>query len=137
MKVLVLGGDGMLGHQLMKTLSSEYEVYVTLKSEQEDCISKKIYTEKNTFFGVDLLNDYSLCKTIVNYRPDVIINSSGIIKYRPQSQDKVLSLQVNALLPHRLAVLTKDMGSKVIHFSTDCVFSGNSGGYLWPDKIFW
>lgn len=133
MKILVLGGDGMLGHQLLHSLSSQHEVRVTLRATEADLPAQTHFTKNNTFFGIDVLNDASLVRCIMHYRPDVIINASGVIKQRLASDDKALSLQLNALLPHRLAMLTRDMDIKVIQFSTDCIFSGMKGNYLEDD----
>lgn len=129
MKVLILGGDGMLGHQLLLTLAGEHEVFVTLKEERESYRYSHIFNEKNSYFGVNLLDDFSILTVILKFKPDVIINASGVIKYRPKAEDKVYSLKINSLLPHRLAMIANSLDIKLITFSTDCVFSGKKGNY--------
>jgi dTDP-4-dehydrorhamnose reductase len=66
-------------------------------------------------------------------RPQVVINCIGIVKQLPAAKDSLQSILVNALFPHRLARLCQAIGARLIHFSTDCVFSGRRGGYVEDD----
>jgi dTDP-4-dehydrorhamnose reductase len=67
-------------------------------------------------------------------RPDVVINCLGIIKQLKAAKDPIPSLEVNALFPHRLAELCAVGGARLLHFSTDCVFSGEKGAYTEEDR---
>jgi len=62
-------------------------------------------------------------------RPDVVINCVGIIKQLPAANDPLESLAINSSLPHRLAKYCGMSGARLVHFSTDCVFSGETGHY--------
>jgi dTDP-4-dehydrorhamnose reductase len=66
-------------------------------------------------------------------RPNVVINAVGIVKQRSTADEAIPSLEINALLPHRLAVLCKAVGARLVHMSTDCVFSGRKGRYRETD----
>jgi dTDP-4-dehydrorhamnose reductase len=66
-------------------------------------------------------------------RPQTVINAIGVVKQRAEANDAIQSLEINALLPHRLAVLCEAAGARLIHFSTDCVFSGRRGKYRETD----
>lgn len=66
-------------------------------------------------------------------RPAFIVNCAGIVKQRSEARDPVPSITVNSLLPHQLASAAAGWGGRVIHFSTDCVFSGDRGNYTETD----
>jgi dTDP-4-dehydrorhamnose reductase len=63
----------------------------------------------------------------------VVVNCAGLTKHKPEADDPMVSIPINALMPHRLAALCKLVGARLIHVSTDCVFSGNKGGYVEDD----
>src|SRR6185295_3880004 len=60
-------------------------------------------------------------------------NAVGIVKQRPESEEAIASIEVNSLLPHRLAVGCRSLGAQLVHLSTDCVFSGTRGSYSESD----
>ncbi len=83
--------------------------------------------------GYDVFNLDKVEKLIESIKPDFVINCIGIIKQLRASEDKIIPLEVNSLWPHRLAAICERHKVKMIHFSTDCVFSGNKGNYLEND----
>ena len=126
----MLGGGGMLGHKVVQALSGKYrDTWWTLRGGRpspflplDRCIE-----------GVDV-SDWSAFQALLDkVRPDVIVNCLGIIKQRAEAQSPIASLTVNALLPHRLAEAAAVRAGRLIHFSTDCVFSGRKGGYTEAD----
>lgn len=129
MRCLILGGDGMLGHQLMATLSARNEVRCTLRQDEAAYAQYGLFNRDNAWFGVDARDQSRLEAIVGEWRPDVLVNAVGIVKQRSDSYDMIPSLEINALLPHRLAVLCKAAGARLIHVSTDCVFDGKDGGY--------
>lgn len=133
MRILVLGGDGMLGHQILKQLSPRHQVAVTLRQDESSYVSYGLFTEDNAFFGIDVRSIDRVSEVMAQFQPDAVINCVGIIKQRPSAKQSILSLEINALLPHRLAVLCRLAGARLVHMSTDCVFSGNKGNYLESD----
>ena len=66
-------------------------------------------------------------------KADVVINCAGLTKHKPDAENPLLSLPINTLMPHRLAGLCKLVGARMIHVSTDCVFSGDKGNYVEED----
>ena len=133
MKILILGGDGMLGHQLVESLSSRHEVEATFRSEASMYGAISDYLPKRGHFGVNALDISTLRKVIESTRPGAVVNAIGVIKQRSESSDVIMSLEVNALLPHRLATICADADARLVHISTDCVFSGRQGMYKEDD----
>lgn len=129
MKVLVLGGDGMLGHHLLKSLSSMHEVKVTLRQDHSAYLIFELFSESNSFFGIDVRSLEGLTEVCAEFKPQAVINAVGIVKQRSTAKESIPSLEINSLLPHRLAVLCRAIGARLIHLSTDCVYSGSKGNY--------
>ena len=129
MRFLILGGDGMLGHQLFKWLCPRHEVKVTLHqalAAYHDC---GLFDAGYVYGGVDVRRTETLLEVLADFRPAVVVNAVGIVKQRVDAQESILNIEINALLPHRLAVLCRAVGARLIHLSTDCVFSGRAGNY--------
>jgi dTDP-4-dehydrorhamnose reductase len=134
MKVLILGGAGMLGHELLKQLQGRHDTRVTLRQSLEAYASCGLFSTRNAVSDVDVCAPGRVEQVIADFRPQVVINAVGIVKQRPESHDSMLSIEVNSLLPHRLALDCRAVGSRLIHLSTDCVFSGESGRYRESDR---
>lgn len=125
----------MLGHTLFRYLSKDarLDVYTTVRSAKvlSDWLPadwmKKVYRD------VDVFNADRLTKLFSDVAPDIVVNCIGVIKQVPKAQDPLTTISTNALLPHRIAKLCSAAGSRLIHISTDCVFSGEKGGYLESD----
>lgn len=133
MRILILGGDGMLGHQLLKYLQPRHEVKVTLRQDLSVYAHFDIFSRDNVYDAIDVRSLGRLIEVMADFRPEAVINAVGIVKQRPAAKDCIPSLEINALLPHRLAVLCKGIGARLIHLSTDCIFSGGKGAYLEND----
>lgn len=133
MRILILGGDGMLGHQLLLSLRDRYEVRVTLHKPVSDYARFGMFDAGNAYGGVDVLFQDRLLEVMADYRPEVVINGVGLVKQRKEAEVRLPSVEVNALFPHRLAVICQVVGARLIHMSTDCVFSGRKGGYVEED----
>jgi dTDP-4-dehydrorhamnose reductase len=133
MRILVLGGAGMLGHQLVASLGKEFEVWATLRGPVPASASARLFPPDRTIGGIDVLNTDAVTDVMARVRPDAVINSVGIIKQLAAAKDPFLSVSINSLLPHRLHRLCRAAGARLIHFSTDCVFSGRKGGYTEDD----
>ena len=133
MKILILGGDGMLGHQLLKLLRERHEVKVTLRQEFQAYVDTRLFSPDNAFCGVDVRAADRLLAVLANFHPDAVVNAVGIVKQRPDGLDVIPNLEINALLPHRLALICSATGARLIHISTDCVFSGRRGQYREDD----
>jgi dTDP-4-dehydrorhamnose reductase len=133
MRALILGGDGMLGHELQLRWSPRHEVWVTLRKARGAYGPRAEAFGPRALFGVDARLDGPVAEALSRARPEVVVNAVGIVKQREAAHDPVLSIEVNALLPHRLARLCRAAGARLVHVSTDCVFSGARGGYTEGD----
>jgi dTDP-4-dehydrorhamnose reductase len=129
MRILILGGDGMLGHRAFLHLRERHDVRVTLRQDAEAYAPYGLFTRENAYYGVNVRFVDPLAETIADFRPDAVLNAVGIVKQRGTASESIPSLEINSLLPHRLAVLCRGSGSRLVHVSTDCVFSGTRGGY--------
>lgn len=135
MRILILGGDGMLGHQLFKFLKDRHEVRVTLR--QEIAVYKEfgLFNNDIAYTGIDARYIDRIMEVCADFHPNVLVNGVGIVKQRPTAKEYVPSLEINSLLPHRLSILCKAMKVRLVHISTDCVFSGNKGNYIETDPM--
>lgn len=129
MRILILGGDGMLGHQLYRHVRARHDAKVTLRQDfaaYRDC---GLFDLAHAYTGVDVRRTETLIGVFADFRPQAVVNTVGIVKQRAEAKESVPSIEINALLPHRLAALCRAGGARLIHFSTDCVFSGREGNY--------
>lgn len=133
MRILILGGDGMLGHQALKDLRWRHEVRVTLRQDLAAYQHYRLFTTANAYGGIDVRHTDSLVGVLADFQPEAILNATGIVKQRPEASQSILSLEINSLFPHRLAVLAAAIKARLVHISTDCVFSGKKGSYKESD----
>ncbi len=134
MRIMVLGVTGMLGNAIFRLLSenSTLVVYGTARAES----SKRYFSENlasQIIVGVDVENHDSLVRAFAVVRPDVVVNCIGLVKQLADANDPLQAIPINALLPHRIAALCQVAVARLVHFSTDCVFSGAKGNYLESD----
>jgi dTDP-4-dehydrorhamnose reductase len=132
-RLLILGGDGMLGHRLLKHLQRNHETRVTLRREFSAYERYGLFTPENSYSGVEARDTDRLIGVLADFRPEAVVNGVGIIKQRGAAKEAIPSLEVNSLFPHRLALLCKAAGARLVHMSTDCVFSGRRGNYTEGD----
>jgi dTDP-4-dehydrorhamnose reductase len=134
MKVLVLGASGMLGNAVMRVLSENkgWQVFGTVRSSAAARFFPPDIAA-SLVAGVDVEDQDALVRVFANVRPDVVINCIGLIKQLAEGDDPLLALPINAMLPHRLSRLCELARSRLVHVSTDCVFSGSRGAYVEED----
>lgn len=132
-KVLVLGGEGMLGHKAYQILSQEYDTYATFLDFSEIHRKTGIFDEQKALPKINVFEFDILKKALDKVQPDFIINCIGMIKQRDGSKIPRVTIYLNSLFPHLLAEYCERAGPKLIHVSTDCVFSGKKGGYREED----
>jgi dTDP-4-dehydrorhamnose reductase len=134
MKILVLGVTGMLGNAVFRVLSenSDSLVFGTARSERARQYFPKEQSNR-LIIGVYVENNDSLVRSFASVRPDVVINCVGLVKQLADGNNPLQAVPINTLLPHRLAALCKATGARLVHISTDCVFSGSKGNYLESD----
>lgn len=135
-RLLILGGTGMLGHVLFRELSqhSDYDVYATVRNYPD---AKKFFpkalAEKIRPDSVDADNFDTVIRALASIAPQVVINCIGLIKQLPMASDPLSSITANAQLPHRISLVCRTANARMIHVSTDCVFSGRKGHYTESD----
>ena len=119
MKFLILGVSGMAGHTIalyLKERGHDVTGFARRSVPFVSCV-------RGSAMDTELLR-----RIITEGQYDVVINAVGILN-RDAEEHKYRAAFLNGCLPHLLADITKDMDTRVIHMSTDCVFSGRSGGY--------
>jgi len=133
-KVLVLGVSGMLGNAVLRVFA-QGDGYSVVGSARSTGVLRLLPPElrEQVICGVDVENADSLMRLFAQARPDVVINCIGLVKQLAEADDPLAAIPINALLPHRLARLCDVAGARLIHMSTDCVFSGTRGMYREQD----
>lgn len=119
MKILVLGGSGMAGHVI--------SIYFYEKGHDVTAFSRSKLSYCNNINGD--ATDFKLLQKIIeegNY--NAVINAIGLLNENAEN-NKSFAVLLNSYLPHFLSYITKDMNTRIIHMSTDCVFSGKTGRY--------
>jgi dTDP-4-dehydrorhamnose reductase len=134
MKVLILGVTGMLGSTVFKMLQQDKSltVYGTLRSVS-GAEHFPLDSHSQLLANVDVLDNDSLISVMTAVKPDLVINCIGLIKQYADANSPLIALPINAMFPHRLANLCSLTNTRLIHISTDCVFSGRKGMYTEDD----
>ncbi len=135
MRVLILGGSGMLGHRLWFNLSKVHETWVTVRGNGSQIPEHPLLPRKYIRADVDALNFDQVTRALASIQPDIVINCIGLIKQMGHiARDPIFSISLNALLPHRISLICRTAKIRMIHISTDCVFSGKKGNYTESDQ---
>ena len=129
-KILILGIDGMIGHKIAQLLEQENNLFGTTR---KTIGPKKLGLKTSNLIKKDFDKNQSL-GFLDNLNPDIIINCIGITTRRINN-DNISNLEfINSRLPHYLNEWTEKNDKRLIHFSTDCVYSGKSGMYTESDN---
>ena len=127
-KVLILGAGGMLGHMAVRVLGENFEVFGTTRGNESSVPMLGKFLSKDSWItGVNVLNDQEVERVLNLLKPDAVINCVGLVKQKMDNSSYIESIEVNALLPHKLYLLCQKYGSKLIQISTDCVFTCDPG----------
>ena len=134
-KLVILGANGMLGNALLRFFANKmnYEVHGTVRSGNSIQKLQSLAPRARLVTGVDVESLDSLTCMFAMVQPDIVINCIGVVKQLVDANDPMIALPINALLPHRLARLAQVAGARLVHVSTDCVFSGSKGYYSETD----
>ena len=133
MRILILGGSGMLGHQLLQQWQERYSVAVTLRRPLRTYSHLNVFTEKNSYCNVDVTDVDRLKEVFEHFKPHGVVNGVGVVKQREEGKNAMAAIAVNALFPHQLSELCRIHQARLVHMSTDCVFSGAKGNYTERD----
>lgn len=129
MNIVILGASGLIGHKLFLTLSQDHNVRGVIHQKKNNFSAIDFLQQDTVIEQIDVLNFESVTEILGDLRPDVILNCVGITKRKSEITQPLVSIGVNALFPHKLVELSRSVGFRVIHFSTDCVFNGELGNY--------
>lgn len=132
MRVLVTGATGTLGHKLCQLWSERYECWGTVRRPIDEDLHEAIGAPR-LIEGVDAFDTEEVRAAVERAEPDVVVNCIGAIKQVEDGRQPIPAIRINSLLPHELAAACAGIGARLIHISTDCVFSGARGGYTEDD----
>lgn len=126
----------MLGNAVLRWFARDpaYQVFGSvrnlgvLKELQQRAPQAQLVT------GFDVETEDGLNRLFAQVRPEVVINCIGVVKQLAGADDPLIAIPINALLPHRLAAQCRRAGARLVHISTDCVFSGERGAYTESDR---
>jgi dTDP-4-dehydrorhamnose reductase len=133
MKILIFGGNGMLGHKLVQRFREQFDVWATVRGNSSEYDKFGFLPLERTIGHVDVDHPRDVHKVLEMVAPDIVINAVGIIKQLPTSKDVIRTLETNSIFPNRLAEFGKEFGYRLICISTDCVFNGEKGNYAEDD----
>ena len=129
-----MGASGMLGNAVLRMFaqSPEYEVYGTVRSPSSAALLPATVRDR-LIAGIEVTDPDSLLRAFDEARPVAVINCVGLVKQLAAANDPLDAIPLNAILPHRLARICAATGARLVHLSTDCVFSGTRGMYREDD----
>lgn len=119
----------MLGHKLAQQWRGRFDLAVTFRGSANEYARYGLFEGARTFSHVDASSFDAIVRAIATVKPDAVVNCIGVIKQLPTATDPIISIETNSLFPHRLANLCAAAGARLVHISTDCVFSGSRGNY--------
>lgn len=122
----------MLGHKLCQVLSERFQVHATFRQFPVEAAA--LFERVRVIDGVDATRPEMVSDAISRVRPDVTINAIGLVKQRREASQAIQAIELNSLLPHRAYAACEAFGGRFIQVSTDCVFSGDRGGYRETDR---
>lgn len=133
-RILVLGAAGMLGNAVLRVFerSTGFKVVGSVRSEASRALLPESL-KAHVVCGVDPTHPVELNKFLSEVKPAIVINCIGVVKQLASADDPLVAIPVNALLPHQLARACAAVGARLVHLSTDCVFSGRRGMYKETD----
>jgi dTDP-4-dehydrorhamnose reductase len=125
----------MLGHRLIGQFRRHWQVAGTVRGDETSLSSHPAFLGARLFGGVRAEEPQSALAVIDAFQPEVIVNCIGIVKQRAEAADPIKAITVNSLFPHHIFAATRHLGVRLIHISTDCVFSGQLGRPYTEDDL--
>lgn len=132
--ILVLGASGMLGNAMLRYFATqtEHDVVGIVRSAGSARLLPEDLQDRIAMGG-DVDDVDALVRMFDRHRPSVVVNCVGLVKQLGDANDPLAAIPINAVLPHRLARLCSLAGARLVHLSTDCVFTGDKGMYREDD----
>lgn len=131
MKILIFGASGMIGHHVWYKLNKEFpgQVYGTVRKKVSEYEKYGFFCPEKLISSIDVVDFEHVINTLNKINPDVVINCVGITLRKPEIKDLDYCLKVNSLFPQKLGRWASEKNKRLIHLSTDCVFSGKDSFY--------
>ena len=130
-RVLILGATGMLGHKLAQVFSPSSEVIAAVRGDASRWPGAIRVAE--VVGNVDVRNTECLSKLMDRCEPTAVLNAVGVVKQILGAHDPLDTMAINAIYPNILSLLCEARKIKLIHYSTDCVFTGSEAGVRGPN----
>lgn len=133
-RIVIVGATGMLGNAVLRYFATktDHVVFGSVRSERSASLLPEM-VRSAIIPGIDVENPESLVRLVDETQPTVLVNCVGLVKQLQSSKDPLSALAINSILPHRLVNLAAAAGARLVHLSTDCVFSGSGGMYKEDD----
>jgi dTDP-4-dehydrorhamnose reductase len=129
MRVLILGAGGMLGHKVWQIFRDRFDCRAAVRTR----LPLALFDDDRVMAGIDAADFERVTRLIAKIRPDAVINCVGVVKQLAAAHDPIASITLNSLFPHVVAKACGEVGARMIHISTDCVFAGTRGNYRESD----
>ncbi|MCE5325919.1 MAG: SDR family oxidoreductase [Planctomycetaceae bacterium] len=129
MRVLILGGTGMLGHKTCQVFGPMFDTWTTVRADAAYCAHWPFFGNVHVIPQADLCSLPAVTGVVEAAAPDVVVNCVGVLKQTMTDDSAIEAVTLNALLPHWLDKLSRQRGFRLIQIGTDCVFSGRDGMY--------
>lgn len=123
----------MIGHRVWLAARERLETWVTIRQDLSSQPWLEIFDSSRLIPGVSANDPHSLDRALELSRPDVVFNAIGLIKQRAGASDSGAAFQANSFVPHFLRARCDVLGARLVHVSTDCVFTGTRGNYSESD----
>jgi dTDP-4-dehydrorhamnose reductase len=129
MRVLILGAGGMLGHKVWQVFRDRFDCRAAVRTR----LPLEIFNDERVVDGFDAGDFDGVTRLIAKMHPQVVVNCIGVVKQLAAAHDPIASITLNSLFPHVVARACDEVGARMIHISTDCVFAGTRGNYSEAD----
>ncbi|HLA84543.1 MAG TPA: SDR family oxidoreductase [Thermoguttaceae bacterium] len=133
MRVLIFGGAGMLGHKLCQHCRARFETWTTVRSTAAALTPYDPCDAGRILPGVDAMRIATVAEAVDRVKPSAVINCIGVTSPFCDARNPLPALAINAIFPHQLADICRQSRTRLIHISTDGVFSGRKGMYREED----
>ncbi len=133
MRILIIGGTGMLGHKLVQVLGEHHDVYALCRTSEDRLSSLDLLAPDKIFGGIDVRDFDRVRSATTASGAEIVINAVGIVKQSSAAANVLETIELNTVFPQKLAQIARESGIKVISISTDCVFDGKAGNYSETD----
>ena len=133
-RLVVIGANGMVGHAIIRAmrLDTTYEVIGIVRDNSVARYLRSLFGGQVLALG-NFTTTGALEPLLESLRPEVVINCVGLVKQYSESDNTLVAVPINTIFPHKLAEICSSVGARMVHISTDCVFSGANGGYTEKD----